>query len=82
MMAAASPWLVPADTAFSEQQDKEKPQEKSSPQPHQPSVGADTQPAPPKLSTEPKPQPHVAPPAKTDGPPDRDAKEKEPAKVE
>ena len=79
-MAAASPWLGPADTAFSEQQDKEKPQEKSSPQPHQPPVGPDTQPAPPKLSTEPKPQPHVAPPAKTDGPPDRDPKEKEPAK--
>lgn len=79
-MAAASPWLAPADTAFAEQQDKEKPQEKSSSQPHQPPVGPDTQPAPPKLSTEPKPQPHVAPPAKTEGPPDRDAKEKEPVK--
>ena len=76
-MAAASPWLVPADTAFAEQQDKEKPQEKSSSQPHQPSVVPDLQPVPPKISTEPKPQPQVAPPAKPEAPPDRDVKEKE-----
>ena len=76
-MAAASPWLVPADTAFAEQQDKEKPQEKSSSQPHQPPAVPDLQPVPPKLSTEPKPQPQVAPPAKPEALPDRDVKEKE-----
>ena len=76
-MAAASPWLVPADTAFAEQQDKEKPQEKSSSQPHQPPVVPDLQPVPPKLSTEPKPQPQVAPPAKPEALPERDVKEKE-----
>ncbi len=79
-MAMVSLWPVLADTAFSEQQDKEKPQEKSSPRPHQPPVAPDIQPAPPKLSTEPKPQPHVTPPAKTDAQPDRDVKEKEPVK--
>lgn len=76
-MTTASPWLVPVDTAFSEQQDKEKPQEKSSSQPHLPPVAPDPQPVPPKLSVEPKPQPQVAPPAKAEAPPDRDVKEKE-----
>lgn len=71
MMATASPWLVPADTAFSEQQ------EKSSSQPHRPPVAPDRPPVPPKLSVEPKPQSQVAPPAKADAPPDRDVKEKE-----
>jgi hyperosmotically inducible protein len=76
-VATASPWLVRSGTAFSEQQDKEKPQEKSSSQPHQSPVAPDLQSVPPKLSVEPKPQPQVIPPAKAEAPPDRDVKEKE-----
>ena len=76
-MAAASPWSFPADTAFSEQQEKEKPQDKSSSRPQQPEATPDVQPAPPKLSTEPKPPPQATPTAKVDVPPDRDGKEKE-----
>ena len=79
-MAMVSLWPVLADTAFSEQQDKEKPQESPTLRPQQPQVAPDVKPAPPKLSTEPKPQPHVNPPTKTDVQPERDVKEKEAAK--
>ena len=80
-MATGSSWLVLSDTAFSEQQGKEKPQEKSSSPPHQPPVAPDLQSVPPKLSVEPKPQPQVTPPAKAEAPPDRDVKEKEKEKA-
>ena len=72
------PLLV--DTVFSEQQDKEKAQEKSSSRPQQPQAAPDIQPVPPNPSGETKPQPQTGPPAKTDVLPDREVKEKEAAK--
>ena len=79
-MTAVSPWPLPADTTFSEQQDKEKPKEQSSLQPRQTPGAPDVQPVPPKLSTEPKPQPPSGLPVKTDASHDRDLEAKEPLK--
>ncbi|MGA6828757.1 BON domain-containing protein [Nitrospira sp. NS4] len=69
-----------AGTAFSEQQDKEKPPEKSSSKPPQIQAAPDSQTEPPKLSIEPKPQPSTVPPAKADTPSNREDKEKDTAK--
>lgn len=74
---------VLAGTAWPEQSDKEKVPDKSPAQLHnagQSQPPAETQPAPPKLSGETKPQPRVTPPAKIDNPPEHEVKEKETSK--
>lgn len=77
-LAAAYPTL--ADTASSEQSDKDKASEKSSPR--SPSLGqaqsaSESQPSPSKPSVESKPPAQTGPPVKADAPQERDTKEKE-----
>jgi hyperosmotically inducible protein len=78
VLAAAYPTL--ADTASSEQSDKDKASEKSAPR--SPNLGQaqpapESQPSPPKPSVESKPPAPTGPPAKADTPQERDLKEKE-----
>jgi hyperosmotically inducible protein len=83
LFTLAAGFLYLADTALSEQSDKDKGSEKSSSRPlsaGQAQPGPESPPPPRKISTESVPPTQMTPPAKTDVPQERDAKEKEPSR--